>query len=67
MVKGPASSLLWLGLLLELGIDLWPGNFCVPGVWPKKKRERERESSERFPHLPAYLPKGSADRAERAS
>lgn len=35
-VKGPASSLLWLGSLLRCGFDPWPQYFCVPWVPPKK-------------------------------
>ena len=29
--KGPALSLLWPEF------DPWPGNFCMPRVWPEKK------------------------------
>ena len=32
-VKDLALSLLWLEF------DPWPGNFCVPWVWPKKRKE----------------------------
>ena len=31
MVKDPALSLLWRGF------NPWPGNFCIPQVWPKQK------------------------------
>ena len=34
-IKGPALSLLWLGLLLWHGFDPWPWNFYIPPVWPK--------------------------------
>ena len=30
-IKGLVLSLLWCGF------DLWPRNFCMPWVWPKKK------------------------------
>lgn len=37
-VKALALSLLWLEALLWCGFTLlWPGNFCMSGVWPKKK------------------------------
>ena len=35
-VKDPTLSLLWLGSLLWLRFDPWPGNFCMPQVQPKK-------------------------------
>ena len=37
VVKDMALSLLWLGLLLWIGFDPWPGNFCMPQVQTKKK------------------------------
>ena len=36
-IKDPALSLLWLRSLLWCRFDLWPGNFCMPWVWFKKK------------------------------
>ena len=33
-----ALSLLWHGF------DPWPGNFRMPWVWPKKKKEKKTES-----------------------
>ena len=33
-VKDPALSLMWLRLLLWHGFHPWPGNFCMPWVWP---------------------------------
>ena len=35
-VKDPALSLLWRGF------DPWPGNFLMPWVWPKKKKNKYR-------------------------
>ena len=36
-VKDLALSLLWLrSLLWCCGFNPWPGNFCIPQVWPKK-------------------------------
>lgn len=29
-VGNPGLSLLWLGF------NPWPGNFCIPEMWPKK-------------------------------
>ena len=34
-VKDPAFSLFWLGSLLWLGFDPWPGNFHMPQVQTK--------------------------------
>ena len=36
-VKYPVLSLQWLGLLGWYGFNPWPGNFCMPWVWPKKE------------------------------
>ena len=36
MVKDSVLSLLWLRSLLWLGFFPWPGNVCMPWVWPKK-------------------------------
>ena len=33
-------SLPWLGSLLQHGFDLWPQNFCMLQVWPKKKKKK---------------------------
>ena len=30
---------LWCRSQLLLGFDLWPGNFHMPWVWPKKKNK----------------------------
>ena len=38
-VKDLVLSSLWLGLLLWLGFNPWPGNFCILWVWPKKLKE----------------------------
>ena len=40
-VKDPALSLLWLGSMLWLGFDPWPGNLHMPWAWPKKKKKKE--------------------------
>ena len=37
LVNDPASSLLWLWLLLCCGFNPWPGNFCMPWARPKNK------------------------------
>ena len=37
LVKDPALSLLWLGLLLCHVFDPWPWNFCMPQAPPKHK------------------------------
>lgn len=34
--KDPMLSLLQLWLLVLLVFDPWPGNLCIPQVWPKK-------------------------------
>ena len=48
-VKDSALSLQQLRLLLWCGFHPWPGNFCMPQMWPKKReRERERNSSLHF-------------------
>ena len=39
MVKDLVLSLLWLRSLLWCRFDPWPGNFCMPQVWPKEKRK----------------------------
>ena len=36
-VKDLAWSLLWLGLLLWLGFDPWPGNFHMAQAQPTEK------------------------------
>ena len=38
--KDLALPLLWLGLLLWLGFDPWPGNLCMLQAWPKKKEKK---------------------------
>ena len=30
----------WVGLLQRSGFDPWPQNFCMPQVWPPKKRKK---------------------------
>ena len=42
-VKDLASSLLWLGSLLCCRFDPWPGNFHVPQVQEKKKKNKRKE------------------------
>ena len=42
-VKGPALSLLWLRLLLWLGFDPWPRNFCMLQAGQKKKKKKKSE------------------------
>ena len=37
-VKDPALSLLQLRWLLWCGFDPWPRFFCMPWVWPKRKK-----------------------------
>ena len=37
-VKDLVLSLLWLKSLLRHGFEPWPGNFCMPQAWPKKKK-----------------------------
>ena len=44
-VKDLALSLLWLWLLLWLGFDPWPGNFHMLQVWPKNKRQKQKQKS----------------------
>ena len=39
-VKDPALSLQQLEQLLWHGFDPWPGNFYMPWLWPKKKKEK---------------------------
>ena len=34
--------LLCLGSLLSCGFDLWPRNFCMLQVWPKKRNKRKK-------------------------
>ena len=36
LIKDHMLSLLWLRLLLCCGFNLWPWNFCIPRVQPKK-------------------------------
>ena len=38
-VKDLALSLQWLGLLWGHEFDPSPGNFHMPGVWPKEKKK----------------------------
>ena len=38
LVKNLVLSPLWFRLQLWLGFDPWPGNFRMPWVWPKKKK-----------------------------
>ena len=40
-VEDPALSLLWLGSLLCCGFAPWPGNFRMPVLLKKKKKERK--------------------------
>ena len=40
--KDLMSSLLWQGF------DPWPGNFCMPQVWPKKGKKVHQQPSEDF-------------------
>ena len=42
VVKDLAVSLLWLGLLLWLKFDPWPGNFCMVWALPKKRYNFDR-------------------------
>ena len=46
LVKDPALSWLWLWLLLWLGFDPWPGNFCM--LWVRLKINKHKEKP-RFP------------------
>ena len=39
-----ALSLLWLRSLLWHGFNLWPKNFCMPRVQPKKKKKNQEIS-----------------------
>ena len=43
MVKDPALSLLQLGSLLWQRFHPWPGNFCMPQLWPKKREKKVLE------------------------
>jgi len=38
-VKDPACHCRWLGSLLWLRFDPWPGTFYVPWAQPKKKKD----------------------------
>ena len=38
-VKNPALSLQWLGSLLWLRFDPWPGNFHMPQAQQKKRKK----------------------------
>ena len=37
MVKDPALSLLWVGLMLWCMFDTWHRNFCMTWMQPKEK------------------------------
>lgn len=34
---------LWYTLHLQLGVNPWPGNFPMPGVWQKKKKTKKKK------------------------
>lgn len=38
-IKDLALSLHWLGSLLWLGLDPWPGKFHMPRAWQKERKE----------------------------
>ena len=40
LVKDPALSLLWVGLLLWCRFSPWPGNLCMPLVQGKKREKK---------------------------
>ena len=40
LFKDLALLLQWLGSLLGHGFNPWPGDFCIPEVWPKKKKKK---------------------------
>ena len=42
-LKDPALSLLCFGSLLWCRFNPWPGNFCMPGLWPKKMNDLTRK------------------------
>ena len=39
--KDPALRQLWCRRQLQRGFDPWPGNFHMPQVWPRKKKEKQ--------------------------
>ena len=43
--KDLALSLLWAGSLLWLRFHPWPGNFRMPGTWPKKKKKKKKKKA----------------------
>ena len=47
-VKDLVLSLLWLGLLLRCGFDLWPGNFHVLQVPPKTNKQTNKQKTALF-------------------
>ena len=51
-VKDVASSLVWL---LWLGFHPWPGNFGMPSVQPKEKKQKECQRRWNLASLPASV------------
>ena len=47
-VKDLTLSLQWLGSLLWLGFDPWPGNSHMPQVWQKKKKKNAQGEWKNF-------------------
>ena len=46
-VKDLALSLLWLGSRLWGRFGLWPRNFHMPWVWPKKRKKKKEKKREK--------------------
>ena len=49
-VKDLSLPVLWLGLLLCLGFNPWPGDLCMLQAWPKikKKKKKKKKKSNDF-------------------
>ena len=42
-VKDTAWPRLWRRPQLQIVLDLWPGNFHMPWLWPKKEKRNRHE------------------------
>ena len=46
-VKDPVLSLLWLSLLLWVGFNPWPQNFCMPRTPPKTNKQKKKKKKKK--------------------
>ena len=54
-VKDPVLSLLWLSLLLWVGFNPWPQNFCMPRTPPKTNKQKKKKKKKKALNISSLL------------